>query len=102
PATWTGAAMRGHGRTCGIVSFTFSSTPFTTSNTASPSSAPCRSGPTQSGKAKALADYKRALALGGSRPLPDLFSAAGCRFDFSAKTVKPLVALVRQELAKLD
>ena len=54
------------------------------------------------GKAKALADYKRALALGGSRPLPDLFSAAGCRFDFSAKTVKPLVALVRQELAKLN
>ena len=54
------------------------------------------------GKAKTLADYKRALALGGSRPLPDLFSAAGCRFDFSAKTVKPLVALVRQELAKLS
>jgi oligoendopeptidase F len=50
---------------------------------------------------KALADYKRALALGGSRPLPELFSAAGCHFDFSAKTVKPLAALVDQELAKL-
>ncbi len=50
----------------------------------------------------ALADYKRSLTLGGSRPLPELFSAAGCRFDFSAKTMKPLVALVRQELATLN
>ena len=53
-------------------------------------------------RVKALADYKRALTLGGSRPLPELFTAAGCRFDFSAQTVKPLMALVRQELAKLN
>jgi oligoendopeptidase F len=53
-------------------------------------------------RAGALADYKRALALGGSRPLPELFSAAGCRFDFSTETLKPLVALVRHELAKLN
>jgi oligoendopeptidase F len=53
-------------------------------------------------KARALADYKRSLSLGGSRPLPELFAAAGCRFDFSVKTVKPLVDLVRQELAKLN
>ncbi len=53
-------------------------------------------------KARALADYKNALALGGSRPLPELFAAAGCRLDFSAKTVKPLVALVRHELAQLE
>jgi oligoendopeptidase F len=52
--------------------------------------------------ARALADYKRSLRLGGSRPLPELFSSAGCRFDFSAETVKPLVALVRQELATLN
>ncbi len=52
--------------------------------------------------AQALADYKRSLRLGGSRPLPELFSSAGCRFDFSATTVKPLVALVRQELATLN
>jgi len=51
---------------------------------------------------KALADYKRALALGGSRPLPELFAAAGCRFDLSAQTVKPLLSLVRQELANLN
>jgi oligoendopeptidase F len=53
-------------------------------------------------RAKALSEYQAALALGGSRPLPELFAAAGCRFDFSQQTVKPLVALVRTELAKLD
>jgi oligoendopeptidase F len=51
---------------------------------------------------KALRDYKAGLALGGSRPLPELFAAAGCRFDFSAETVRPLVALTRSELAKFD
>jgi oligoendopeptidase F len=53
-------------------------------------------------KAKALRDYQKALALGGSRPLPELFSAAGCKFDFSTETVKPLVKLVETELAKLN
>jgi oligoendopeptidase F len=53
-------------------------------------------------KAQALAAYKQALALGGSWPLPELFAAAGCRFEFSAATVRPLVKLVRTELAKLD
>jgi len=52
-------------------------------------------------KAQALADYHRALALGGSRPLPELFQAAGCRFDFSRQTVQPLIQLVRDELAAL-
>jgi oligoendopeptidase F len=52
-------------------------------------------------RAGALAAYKRGLALGGSRPLPELFAAAGCRFDFSAATIQPLVDLVRAELAAL-
>jgi len=52
-------------------------------------------------KADALNHYKRALALGGSRPLPELFTAAGCNFEFSQKTVAPLVRLVRGELARL-
>jgi oligoendopeptidase F len=52
-------------------------------------------------KAKALHEYKSSLALGGSRPLPELFKAAGSPFDFSAKTIKPLVELTRKELAKL-
>lgn len=52
-------------------------------------------------KGKALNDYKSSLALGGSRPLPELFKAAGSPFDFSAKAIKPLVELTRSELAKL-
>ena len=52
-------------------------------------------------KAKALNDYKSSLSLGGSRSLPELFSAAGCPFDFSANAIKPLVELTRNELAKL-
>lgn len=52
-------------------------------------------------KAKALNDYKNALALGGSRPLPKLFHAAGCSFGFDAKTIKPLIQLANSELKKL-
>jgi oligoendopeptidase F len=52
-------------------------------------------------RAGALGQYHRALALGGSRPLPELFAAAGCKFDFSAQTVKPLVELITTELEKL-
>jgi oligoendopeptidase F len=52
-------------------------------------------------KARALGDYKAALALGGSRPLPELFSAAGGRLEFSEKTIQPLAKMLREELAKL-
>jgi oligoendopeptidase F len=52
-------------------------------------------------KAKALNDYKKSLALGGSRPLPELFSAAGCQFEFSTRTIQPLTKLLRDELKKL-
>jgi oligoendopeptidase F len=52
-------------------------------------------------KVKALADYKKSLALGGSRPLPELFEAADCKFEFSAATIKPLIQLAREELKKL-
>ncbi|HEY4414756.1 MAG TPA: M3 family oligoendopeptidase [Verrucomicrobiae bacterium] len=51
--------------------------------------------------AKALADYKKGLALGGSRPLPELFAAAGCKFQFDAATIKPLIQLAGTELKKL-
>ena len=52
-------------------------------------------------KARALRDYKTALALGGSRPLPELFATAGCKFQFDAATIRPLVELTRTELRKL-
>jgi oligoendopeptidase F len=50
----------------------------------------------------ALRRYKSALALGGSRPLPELFEAAGCRLDFSRESVRPLVAMLREEMQRLD
>jgi oligoendopeptidase F len=50
---------------------------------------------------KALGQYKSALGLGGSRPLPELFAAAGCKFEFSRATIAPLIGLVREELATL-
>ncbi len=52
-------------------------------------------------KVKALKDYKRALALGGSRPLPELFATAGCKFQFDAATIKPLIDFTRTELELL-
>jgi oligoendopeptidase F len=55
----------------------------------------------KSDRAKALADYKKALALGGSRPLPELFAAANIPFKFNAEAFKPLIELVQTELAAL-
>ncbi len=52
-------------------------------------------------KARALGDYKKSLALGGSRSLPELFLAAGCQFEFSAKTIYPLAKMLKDELGKL-
>ena len=51
--------------------------------------------------AGALQDYKKALGLGGSRPLPELFQAAGCRFQFNGAAIRPLAKAVEQELAGL-
>ncbi|HMQ14863.1 MAG TPA: M3 family metallopeptidase, partial [Phycisphaerae bacterium] len=50
---------------------------------------------------QAVAFYRNGLALGGSRPLPELFEAAGCKFDFSEKTLRPLVDAVMEEIARL-
>jgi len=55
----------------------------------------------RSNQKEALAAYKRALTLGGSRPLPELFAAAGLRFDFGANTVKTLMDAVAAELERL-
>jgi oligoendopeptidase F len=53
-------------------------------------------------RASALRAYHQSLALGGSRPLPELFAAGGCRFEFARATLRPLVSMVRDELAKLN
>ena len=50
---------------------------------------------------RALSNYRAALKLGGTKPLPDLFAAAGIRFDFSERTLRPLMAALEEELAGL-
>ncbi len=52
-------------------------------------------------QAKAVADYRTALALGDTRPLPELFSAAGATFAFDRKVVGELMSLVNQQLEQL-
>ncbi len=49
----------------------------------------------------AVAAYRRALAVGGSRPLPELFAAADIQFDFSEQTLRPLIEAIREELDTL-
>ena len=51
--------------------------------------------------ATALARYREALALGGTRPLPELFEAAGARLAFDAETIGELVALIEQTVEGL-
>jgi oligoendopeptidase F len=48
--------------------------------------------------AAAVAAYKRGLAAGGSLPLPQVYEAAGIKFDFSAATVAPLMEMVAKNL----
>ena len=50
---------------------------------------------------RAVANYRSALALGGTRPLPELFAAAGIRFDFSERTIRPLLEAAWEELESL-
>jgi oligoendopeptidase F len=50
---------------------------------------------------QALGGYRAALALGGTRPLPELFAAAGIAFDFSEKTLRPLMDALQEELEDL-
>ena len=50
---------------------------------------------------KGLEDLFAAEALGSSRPLPEIFSRAGIRFDFSAATIEPLIRDLSDEIARL-
>jgi len=46
----------------------------------------------------AIGAYERALALGGSKPLPELFRAADMPFDFGPKTIGPYARELRAAL----
>ena len=56
----------------------------------------------QQNQAGALAAYRRALALGGTRPLPELYAAAGARLAFDADTLREAVDLMVQKIDELD
>ena len=51
--------------------------------------------------AAAIENYKTALALGGSRPLPELFAAAGLEFSFGPGSMRRLMDEVQKELESL-
>lgn len=51
-------------------------------------------------ESRAITNYKRALAFGGSLPLPDLFATAGLSFDFSPETVDRLMRAIVARFSK--
>jgi oligoendopeptidase F len=52
-------------------------------------------------KQKALQNYINALSLGGTRTLPQLYEAAGLKFDLSPAHIKTLMDFVNKEMEKL-
>jgi len=46
--------------------------------------------------------YRSALALGATRPLPELFAEAGAALVFDAKTMAAIIDDAEEELAKLS
>jgi oligoendopeptidase F len=53
-------------------------------------------------QAQAIASYRKALSLGGTKPLPELFAAAGAKFAFDADTLGEVVALLEGTISELE
>lgn len=53
-------------------------------------------------QAAAIAQYRESLALGGTRPLPDLYAAAGARFAFDIPVVTEAVTLLEETMIGLS
>jgi len=53
-------------------------------------------------QAAALAAYRRALALGATRPLPELYAAANVKFAFDADTLREAVDLIESHINQLE
>lgn len=45
---------------------------------------------------QALENYKKALSLGSSQSIKEVYDAAGIRFDFSGETIKELMLFVEK------
>ena len=50
----------------------------------------------------AVRRYRGALALGATKPLPELFKAAGARLIFDSAGMRELITLVEEEISKLQ
>ncbi len=53
-------------------------------------------------QAGAVAAYRRALSLGGTVPLPQLYAAAGAKFAFDEETMQTAVEVIEQTIASLE
>ena len=51
---------------------------------------------------QALDHYIKALSLGATKTLPELYKAAGLVFDFSSENIKSLMQFVNDEMEKLN
>jgi oligoendopeptidase F len=50
----------------------------------------------------AVAAYRRALAYGGTLPIPQLYEAAGAKFAFDVETIQKVVSLAEEMIEKLE
>lgn len=50
---------------------------------------------------KALDNYTKALALGGTKTLPQLYEVAGLKFNFSPENIKTLMDFMNEEMEKI-
>jgi oligoendopeptidase F len=53
-------------------------------------------------KEQAIANYTKALSLGGTKTLPELYKAAGLSLDFSPERIRELMEMVSAELTALS
>jgi oligoendopeptidase F len=53
-------------------------------------------------QANAVANYRRALALGGTVPLPQLYATAGAKFAFDTATLREEVSLMERVIGELE
>ncbi|HLE05215.1 MAG TPA: hypothetical protein VI729_11475 [Anaerolineales bacterium] len=52
--------------------------------------------------AAALRSYHSALALGNTAALPELFKAAGTKFEFDVEALREATALIERTIAELQ
>lgn len=59
-------------------------------------------GKSREDQTRATRQYRQALSLGGTAPLPVLYETAGATFSFDARTLRDAVRLMEEALAELE